>query len=136
MFSKKMRDTSSRVQGVGQGRSNNEDASNGYALLSPVSSAILWVMQSAGVEEYRVAALAAWECLTTTQETSIGSSRTRLQHVGRSRASGNDNQDPIEVEVQRMNLADDSADVRRLALRILMSRKKFRSTVGLFDTPH
>ena len=116
-----------------QVRGNKDGVSNGYKLLSPVSNAILWVMQSSIMEEYRVAALNAWECLTAPQENSIGRSGVQRHLVNRSRGFGVDNTDPIEAEVQRMNLSDDSAIVRRQALEILMSRKKFRSAIGLVE---
>ncbi|VDD82478.1 unnamed protein product [Mesocestoides corti] len=132
LFSKKFQKGSSKMYEKYYRRSHI--TSDGYGCMTPVGSAILWGMDPNNMEEYRIAALAAWECLCTPEEASIGRHyRQRQQQLQQQRV---DVHTPIHVEVRRMNLEDGSAEVRRLALRILMARKKFRSTATMLDSAH
>ncbi|VDM20664.1 unnamed protein product [Hydatigera taeniaeformis] len=114
-------------------------------MISPVGTAILWAMQCPVAEDYRTAALAAWECFSAPMEIGLGrpSGRPQSHHYQQqsrnSRVNGrvadsDGDQGPIQAEVRRMNLADDSAKVRRMALRILISRQKCRSIACSLDT--
>ncbi|VDN97440.1 unnamed protein product [Rodentolepis nana] len=144
MFNQKIRSGTARNQSrVGYSeyvQRNSSSAVGRYSLLSPVGSTILWIMQFYGMEEYRVAALAAWECISAPTEASIGRSSSAYRGSASRNTRGghwgpNDDQGPIQAEVWRMNLSDDSAEVRRMALRILQAHKKFRSTACCLDVP-
>ncbi|KAM7540549.1 hypothetical protein Aperf_G00000028254 [Anoplocephala perfoliata] len=116
-------------------RRSTPSPTDGYSLISPIGSAILGYMQYYDLEEYRLAALAAWECISA-PEASVGRSATsegRGVRKGGSRWLRREDKGPIQEEVKRMNLSDDSANVRRLALRILQAQKKFRSTACCLD---
>lgn len=113
--------------------------------MSPVGTAILWAMQCPAEEDYRMAALAAWECLSPPMEVNFNSfsdrsqshqfkQRLRSSRITGGYLGGGGDQGPIQAEVRRMNLADDNATVRRMALRILMSRQKCRSIACSLDT--
>lgn len=144
-FSWDVRITTSRLQGGSYVRRGITNPGSGYSLMSPVGTAILWAMQCPAEEDYRMAALAAWECLSPPMEVNFNSSSDRSQShqfKQRPRSSritggylgGGGDQGPIQAEVRRMNLADDNATVRRMALRILMSRQKCRSIACSLDT--
>nr|CUU97954.1 hypothetical transcript [Hymenolepis microstoma] len=96
-------------------------------------------MQVYGVEEYRIAALAAWECISAPAEASIGRSSSAYKELAhestRAHRGHNDDQEPIQAEIWTMNLSDDSGKVRRKALRILRAYKKSRSTACCLDVP-
>ncbi|EUB64995.1 hypothetical protein EGR_00264 [Echinococcus granulosus] len=145
MFSQKVGSANLRAQGGSYVRGRVTNAGSGYCMMSPVGTAILWAMQLSGAEDYHTAALAAWECFPTPLEISFGRSSGRPQShlyqqqpqsgriTGGTLGSGGD-QGPIQAEVRRMNLADESAKVRRMALRILMSRQKCRSIACSLNT--
>uniref|UniRef100_A0A915F079 Uncharacterized protein n=1 Tax=Echinococcus canadensis TaxID=519352 RepID=A0A915F079_9CEST len=145
MFSQKVGSANLRAQGGSYARGRVTNAGSGYCMMSPVGTAILWAMQLSGAEDYHTAALAAWECFPTPLEISFGRSSGRPQSnlyqqqprsgriTGGTLGSGGD-QGPIQAEVRRMNLADESAKVRRMALRILMSRQKCRSIACSLNT--
>lgn len=143
-FNRKIRPLPNRGQtGVGYSGYNLRSTAislDGYSLISPIGSAILSFMQYYDMVEYRLAALAAWECISAPAEASIGRSpssegQVRGARKSRSHWAGSEDQGPIQEEVKRMNLSDDSAEVRRLALRILQAQKKFRSTACCLDAP-
>ncbi|KAL5112368.1 hypothetical protein TcWFU_006708 [Taenia crassiceps] len=145
VFSQKLRGATSRFKDDSYGRGKTTNSDSGYSLISPVGTAILWAMQCPDTEDYRTAALAAWECFSPPTDMSFSQSSSRPQsylfnhqpkssRVTHGTLCGGGDQDPIKAEVRRMNLADDSAKVRRLALRILMSRQKCRSIACSLDT--
>ncbi|VUZ45494.1 unnamed protein product [Hymenolepis diminuta] len=142
MFNQKIQSTSARTQAragyLECVRGNSSCSTDGYNLISPIGSAVLWIMQCYDMEVYRVAGLAAWEYISTPAEASIGhsssASRSALRNM-KGHFGGSDDRGPIQAEVRRMNLSDDSAEVRQMALRILQARKKSRSIACLLDTP-
>lgn len=139
VFSQKIHSSKSGMGYSDHFRKSSMTTAEGYSLITPIGIAILWIMQFYGLEDYRLTALAAWECISASAEANIGHSSS----VYRGSASrhcrgghwGTEDQGPIHAEVRRMNLSDDSAEVRRMALRILQARKKFRSTAGSLDAP-
>ncbi|KAM3179501.1 hypothetical protein ACTXT7_000516 [Hymenolepis weldensis] len=141
MFNHKIRSTSARSQArAGYSeyfRGNSSCSIDGYNLISPIGCAVLWIMQFYGMEEYRVAALAAWECISASAEASIGQSSSASRRSAfrntKGHWGGSEDRGPIQAEVWRMNLSDDSAEVRQMALRILQAQKKFRSTACYLD---
>lgn len=142
MFNQKMQSTSARSQAragyAEHVRGNSSCSIDGYNLLSPIGSAILWIIQHR-TKEYRIAALAAWECISAPAEVSIGRSSSASRRSAFRNTKGHwgvcEDRGPIQAEVWRMNLSDDSAEVRQMALRILQAQKKFRSTACLLDVP-
>ncbi|KAL5961946.1 hypothetical protein TSMEX_010259 [Taenia solium] len=145
IFSRKARSANLRSQEGSYVRGRITNLQSGYSLISPVGTAILWAMQCPNEEDYRMAALAAWDCLSSPTGMSLSHSSGRPQShlfkqqprrsgvTGVNQSDGRD-QGPIQAEVRRMNLADDSAKVRRMALRILVSRQISRSIACSLDT--
>ncbi|VDK38932.1 unnamed protein product [Taenia asiatica] len=144
MFSRKVRSANLRSQEGNYRRGRITNMQSGYSLISPVGTAILWAMQCPDEEDYRMAALAAWDCLSAPTRISLSHSsgrphsylfkqQPRKSGVTGVNQSGGRDQGPIQAEVRRMNLADDSAKVRRMALRILVSRQISRSMACSLD---